>query len=87
MKVYVLILLNIFLIVNSLSDNINDYDNAQKCVSVVPNKTKDCNDIPSDNTDHDPVKCCYVTYTSEAEESVQKCALSLLMIFIFCLLF
>ena len=73
MKVFVFILLNIFLQFNSLNDNLKSYDNAQKCVSHVPEYEDDCYDIPCDYTDHDPVQCCYVTYKIDEEGTNKKC--------------
>ena len=77
MKIYIILLLHLFLQLNSLTANDPyDYPNTKKCLAVTPTEKKNCNDISKDYTQDgrdQEIACCYVTYSSSDEGKVEKC--------------
>ena len=56
---------------NSLSST--RYPKSKQCISIIPEKKSDCNDIGSDIIYDKEIACCFVTYSSSEEGSVKKC--------------
>ena len=77
MKIYIILLLHLFLQLNSLTANDPyDYPNTKKCLAVTPTEKKHCTDLSSDFTQDEKkqeIACCYVTYSSSDEGKVEKC--------------
>ena len=73
MKIYIILLLNLVLQYTALSENDDkSYENSKKCINVQDPSEKNCHDIPSESNEAE-IACCYVTYNSEDEGSVEKC--------------
>ena len=71
MKIYIIILINLFFL------SIEKYENSTDCINKKPVKNKDdCLTMPSDYSDllvKQEIACCYISYKSDDEGSIKKC--------------
>ena len=71
MKIYIIILINLFFF------SIEKYENSTECINKKPVKNKDdCLSMPSDSSDllvKQEIACCYISYKSDDEGSIKKC--------------
>ena len=73
MKIYIFLLLNLVLQYTALIDiENNTYENSVKCINVENPNKDNCHSIPYYIAEEN-ITCCYVTYNSDDEGSVEKC--------------
>ena len=74
MKIFFIILLYLLLQCNFLK--LENYENSKICITIKPNGKEDCHKIPSDHSvenNNQEIACCFTSYNSEGEGSVNKC--------------
>ena len=74
MKIYLILILNLFLQFQFKTDD--EYEHSKKCIQVIPKHKENCNNVGIDisqENHNQKIACCLATYTTEDEGNVMKC--------------